>query len=389
MPITLSTTITPKKNNKKKSNTQTKQQMQFDKLWKRIEKQKKQNQTLRTELDALSLIYKEQILPLEIAAQTPVFSLLEKLIDFYSRKSMTKWQRVELTEWISDSLETAFTLDAEKSEALKEQWLFQIADFHDIDGDEMKETLKAAEADAEAYFEGTMNDEFGQQSKDSESTDSVNDNTKDSTHDMFGDAFDDDQPDQEDNDPFSAFREAFEEFKAEMESRKAPEPLKMDEKWLKSIFRKTANALHPDKEQDADKREEKEILMTELLRARDDNDVLALISLYHAHVSEDALEINEQSLDALCEQLKNQLDRLCHEKEDLISGVENPVHGIIYDNLYGKSKKQQALTIKNYKDELALEKEALMDMVSTLKNLKVLKTHLEKRYDEKRYSAFF
>lgn len=387
MAIILTTpTASSAKHTKKQAKAQTKQQALFDKLWQRIERHKKQNQKLREELDSLSLVYKEQIMPLEMAAKTPVFSLLEKLIDFYSRKSMTKWQRVELTEWISDSLETAFTLDSEKTYALKEQWLLQISDFHEIDHEEMKETIKAAEADSKAFFEGKMDDELYGQSKGSQST---NDNITDTTEDMFSDAFDADQPNQNDDDPFSAFREAFEEFRAEMESRQAPEPLKMDEKWLKSVFRKTANALHPDKEQDTKKREEKEALMTELLRARDENDVLTLITLYHSHVSEDALEINEKSLDALCEQLQNQLDRLRYEKEDLINGAENPIHEMVYRNLHGKSKKQQALTIKNYKGELESEKEDLMAMVSTLKNLKVLKTHLEKRYDEKRYSPFF
>jgi hypothetical protein len=391
MTIILSTTNTQPKNqkqSKKKSKAQTKQQALFDKLWQRIERKKKQNQKLRTELDALSLVYKQRLMPLEIAAKTPVFLLLEKLIDFYSRKSMTKWQRVELTEWISESMEIAFALDSEKTEALKEQWLIQIADFHEIDRDEMKETIKAAEADPEAFFEGKMNDEFGQKPEDFESPDSADDNTENSTYDMFGDAFDDEQTDQDDDDPFKAFREAFEEFKAEMESRQAPEPLKMDEKWLKSVFRKTANALHPDKEQDIEKREEKEALMTELLRARDENDVLGLINLYHAHVSEDALEINEKSLDALCAQLQNQLDRLRYEKEDLISGVENPIHEMVYTNLYGQSKQQQEKIINDYSNELSQDKQDQINLIASLKNLKVLKVHLEDRYDSKRYSPF-
>lgn len=78
----------------------TKLQALFEKLWKRVQKQKKHNTKLRSQLDELSERYRSDILPLELEAKTPVFSLIERLTDFYSRKSMALWQREELTEWI-------------------------------------------------------------------------------------------------------------------------------------------------------------------------------------------------------------------------------------------------------------------------------------------------
>ncbi len=377
---------TSSKSTKKLAKAQTKRQARFDKLWQRIEKQKKQNLKLRTELDALCIVYKEQILPLEIAAKMPVLSLLEKLIDFYSRKSMTKWQRIELTEWINESIEGAYRIDQQKADQLKEQFFTQVAAFHGISKEDMEKTIAEAEAQADSLFENVSSDDTNNAEGSGEKS-----SNREFTEDMFGDAScgENDEGIPDEDDLFKAFKDAFEEFRAGMETQQAPEPMKFDEKWLKSVFRKTANALHPDKEQDATKREEKERLMAELLSARDDNDVLALITLYYAHVSEDTLEINEQSLDKLCDQLQNQLDRLLYEKRDIISGAENPVHEMVYANLHGKTKKQQEKTIKDYIRDLQGEKETFTEMIQSLKNLKTLKSHLEVRYDEKRFSSFF
>ncbi|MBV1919706.1 MAG: hypothetical protein KUG73_03430 [Pseudomonadales bacterium] len=75
------------------------------------------------------------------------------------------------------------------------------------------------------------------------------------------------------------------------------------DKWLRTIFRRTANALHPDKERNAALRKEKEGLMAQLLTARDDKDVYSLINLYMQHVDSDDLLIAEDTMGKLCEQL--------------------------------------------------------------------------------------
>lgn len=272
-------------------------------------------------------------------------------------------------------MSTAYSLDKDKADQLKANFLSTLAEFHDIDEDQVHREIEDAEAQAQSFFDDIMNndaDNMNEPDMNAETCEGFN-------RDIF----------EEDNPFDETIKQAFEEFKQYIESQKTPEPKKLDEKWIKGIFRKAANALHPDKEQDPAKREEKQQLMSELLKARDENDVLTLMGLYHAHVSEEALSINEDSLQSLCDQLQNQLVRLEHEKEQMTSGYDNPIYGIVYNNLFGKTKSQQSKAIGDYIEQLEAEKQGYEEMVASLRNLKVLKLHLEDRYEERRYQSPF
>jgi hypothetical protein len=51
----------------------------------------------------------------------------------------------------------------------------------------------------------------------------------------------------------------------------------MDKDWIKVLFRRAAQNLHPDRESDYEKRRFKEQRLTELLSARKENDVLTML----------------------------------------------------------------------------------------------------------------
>jgi hypothetical protein len=54
----------------------------------------------------------------------------------------------------------------------------------------------------------------------------------------------------------------------------------MDGSWAKDLFRRAAQALHPDREPDPEPRQMKQERMCELLRARKQGDIMAMLSIY-------------------------------------------------------------------------------------------------------------
>lgn len=60
----------------------------------------------------------------------------------------------------------------------------------------------------------------------------------------------------------------------------------MDAAWIKRLFRRCAQKLHPDQERDPDQRELKQEQMAALLQARDDDDLLRLLQIYDDTLAE-------------------------------------------------------------------------------------------------------
>lgn len=77
---------------------------QFQLLWEKIEKQKTrlagQEKRVRKIVDR----FNAEILPLEWEHARSQYQLVERLLTFLSRKSLTRWQRDELCDWIHDEL---------------------------------------------------------------------------------------------------------------------------------------------------------------------------------------------------------------------------------------------------------------------------------------------
>ena len=54
---------------------------------------------------------------------------------------------------------------------------------------------------------------------------------------------------------------------------------------FKRLFRQTAAALHPDREKDEDRRKEKHVLMSHLLKASKERDLISIVKLHERHAS--------------------------------------------------------------------------------------------------------
>lgn len=93
-------------------------------------------------------------------------------------------------------------------------------------------------------------------------------------------------------------------------------------KWVRGLFRRLANKLHPDKETDPARKVEKQQLMIKLLEARKNEDVMSMLILYSEQVKGVDLMVAEQDMKEVCELLKGHASRLDHERDDFL--YDNP-----------------------------------------------------------------
>ncbi|NIR99021.1 MAG: hypothetical protein GWO39_13015 [Gammaproteobacteria bacterium] len=84
----------------------------------------------------------------------------------------------------------------------------------------------------------------------------------------------------------------------------------MDGTWTRSLFRRAAQALHPDRASDPEQRKVKEELMQQSLAARERDDIMALLQLYSEHVADGDLVLAEQETSAACELMEEWLEQL-------------------------------------------------------------------------------
>ena len=362
MNITISKNASTSKKSKK-----TDLQKRFDKLLRDLKNRQKANETLKSDLSELYRVYQDRVLPVEQLSLEPYSDLAERLINFFSRKSLAKWQREELSQWIMECIEHVDSIDSEASDKLYQSYRQGIADYLEVDLEEVEAQAKQAEECLDEIFEN-----FDTPTDDAEKANPSE--QPGFQEDMFGfSGFESENESVDQNNYEDVFGEGLGQEKQKNKDF-------LSDKWLKVMFRRAANALHPDKESDEEKKLEKEILMSQLLTARDQNDIFSLLNIYVQHVDSGTLEIAEESMENLCEQLNNQKKRLDEEKYKII--YENPHYASIYDTFYSKNKKTQNKKIERHLKQVNDSIRDLSQFSTSIRNLKVLKVHLASRYDD-------
>ena len=252
-------------------------QKRFEKLWREVKNKLLANARLKNELAELHKTYHQIILPVEQLTEQPYTQLAQRLIEFFSRKSLTQWQRHELSQWIIECIEHIEPLNPAKFSELTTSYHQVLADFLEIEVEDLEEQMHQDDDEIDEFFA-----QFDDLEK------AFRDFVDDKDHpdapiqdDLFGAFENGEDRETEDNPKFEDF------FSSEDHQEKPSEQNLFSDKWLRNIFRRTANALHPDKARNEASREEKEGLMTQLLIARQENDVFGLLNLYMQYVDSD------------------------------------------------------------------------------------------------------
>ncbi len=395
---------------------QKKKHTAFSKLWVRAERLRQQNTRLRTDLDALIVRVEKEVRPYELKLGKVRRALVLRLIAFQRYKSLSRTQRLELRSWVAELLEQIGPLgliDKELSEAVAKDTALELGvELDENSKQSVEEQLQAhlvreEEAEderADEFFEKTVKQRVERRVKDQFGKIKP---AKSETQDMFQSALDSAQQQLEADmaafsqqaeaeireemeksgfrdgpsleDMFARFGLGDEEWDNEEEWQDlSPQLAKLDSSVFKRLFRKTANALHPDKEADENQRIEKQQLMGALLAARKQGDLLTIFNMHQAYVG-DETELNASDEKQLLEVLKFHIVSL--EDEELEIANQSAQHAFVYEHFYAKTKKARDRNIKEYISELVDDEEIEIELLNSLVNLKELKWALEDRYD--------
>ena len=162
--------------------------------------------------------------------------------------------------------------------------------------------------------------------------------------------------------------------KEEDESTKVKEIFKASQ--LNKMYKKIANVIHPDKEQDPSKVEEKKELMQQLTEAKDNNDVFTLIKMYQTHVPDGEYFLDDDAIKHVEHLLHMNIYKLNQEHKDMFNS--QGMKSNVWKAFSSTSKKK---TLDKLNDGIDMVKEATRDMeqkFADIDTLSKIKTRLQK-----------
>ncbi|MFT5114197.1 MAG: hypothetical protein ACI8P9_003531 [Parasphingorhabdus sp.] len=395
---------------KRVSGAKRKRQSKFEKLWTRVENLQSENSRLRVELSGLVEELNKKILPAERILGVLQRELALKLIDFQRYKSLTSHERRNMRIWVGDICQN-LNFTEHYDEELREAIARDVARDLDLELDPKRN----AEEQVDTHFEAM--DEFDLEQEKQEVDDWIKSEVDRRVAEMFGnvntvedhvlDMFQDQFAAEEDrrSEKIRTFREAVEaelramydpgfdepewqpgidspfsefEYSDETTTYQNNEPTGrlLTSDVFKRLFRKTAHALHPDRETNEDKRQEKQNLMKTLLEARNNGDLLTVFKLHQQFVGEDA-ELNASDEKQLAKVLEFRVKTLEAEKQAITS--ESPQHRMAFDVFYSKSKKARDRKIAKHIRGIEDDRAAVKLLLNSMVNLKTLRAALNNR----------
>ena len=367
--MNIQTLAQPKKQKAKKGRKLSSEE-RFQKEWKRVVNAQKRNQRLQADVSALATEVSELIKADEQHYTSTAYQHTLHLIKFLSRKSLAQWQRDELCHWI-----------AERIELLTYHPFNQHLDINALNMQFDELTLATPQP---APFD---NDELASSNPESDNTESSDQANIDMIEKLFAEFAEANNKGPDDADPLGEdnffkqfYEDAFQqENEYEQEHKRQAQTLDnvLKKSSLNKMFRKIAARLHPDREQDPSKKEQKHRQMSELIAARDNRDVLTLFSLYDTHVGEPIDQLLDTDHEHLITLLKHQQETLKKEREDVID--ENPIAGMIYRRFQGGSKAKVQARVKQHIEQLQEDTQRIQAFLNSVTSLQKLKPHLEMR----------
>lgn len=345
----------------------SKVQARFDKLRERIEQEQERNEKLSRKLDELARWLESRRLEIERDVLDASRRLGARLVEFFKRKSLSNWHREELVDWITEMIEQISAIDPDAGAELRQQFVDALGVHFGMSEDEMN-------ARVHEHFDSYHPDFDIDDEIDDDEIDDDKEFEDDVQPDMFGyeDVWAEAGRQRRDESAWEA---------GPAEAASAVDSRLVDAGWLRRLFRRAAQALHPDRETDADQRALKHERMQELLQARKDGDLLAMLRLYAEASGDSELVLAETEMKQACELMEQKLVGLQHERVEITS--QSPLHAWAHDEFYRISSKRREQKIRRWKREAQAEAREAARIADELKNLDVLKAHLQQRREQK------
>lgn len=371
--------ITVKSQKKKLNSAQSRLQKEFERLSKTLEREQRSFKTFQTDMENLRHSYVAEVLPVMKESCTPIEALAERLIELSGRKTLSKWHREEIDSWLDELFELIAAVKPERAGELAEkatEVFYQVSGYSKEDIERAEKDEEELISDLEERLREMMEKQFGE---------GFPDEDWDEQDDLFGFTSEQTREKTKQQAGGQNRAETSDEDKspgADNESSLTDDARHQGvDKWLAKLFRKAAQALHPDRESDPAKRAIKQETMSELLAAREAGDIIHILTIYTEHVQQGPAEVPEEMMQALCDNLAEKIEAIEYQKEDFLH--DNPAMMFVYQMLYDKQKKKQ-------KENIALQQERARELAvmatedrTYMRNLNCLKELLSERYDNK------
>ena len=287
-------------------------------LWAAIRKTREELHQWQRQVDQVEGLFAEHVVPLEHELTRVTSSISAQLINHFENTDLEIPDKSLLGLWVTDNLNALNDHpfgDAQRTMQLNEQWLQLL----NTDGPVENQLARLARErrfqrsleDADLYAHSE--DEPRSQSDETERPGNYADpaQTGLDSKNVAGNPskLDDKEASVDDHASHGAQQEYNDSTEIDQTIRTLESKLSIDR-----LFRQLAKVLHPDREQDEQARARKHILMSECLKARQEKDINALLTLYCEHVGELPDDLNNNSHNELVTALEQQLKRL---QEDL------------------------------------------------------------------------
>lgn len=354
-----------------------KSESRFQRLWAEAETLACENKELESTLDKLVHRIDRDVLSVELNMGKTIRQVVYKQLAFAQKKSLLKWQRDELNDWITENLielNAMGLIDEPLENEIAKLQAFELGIELDPDSDrtpaeQLDQFFDNESFDAEDDAEPLVNstgDLFDDLDEPQSAVcdDEADDDLEDMLHDLF--------------EEYEAHHRRLEDSQDDVHTRSVSPDIFM------RLFRQTAAALHPDRESDEGLRQQKHELMSQLLKARKENDLITIMKL-HEQFSPSASALHSDDQKELEAVLLDYLEKQ-RQRRDEITG-QSPMHRMVFDQFYHKNPATITRRINAHLKQIKKRHESLHDFIGDIKTLKKLKEVLDVRYNSHMMSS--
>lgn len=342
-------------------------QARFDKLSDQLARKRRQHERFKKDIDELAETSQRLNSEHDRKQLPTLIALADKLTTFSGRKSLSNWHRDELLDWLHELILIRIApLEPQTAERLRVQYEETMAALAGMTHEEAMEQVRVQQEEAERQAQQFYEKEIAEE-------------------ELEEDIFQDDLFGFEDSPAQPGNAEHKDEQDNPFADTWTPEEAGVDitdSAWLKGMFRRAAQALHPDREADPEQQRLKQQKMKELLRARKHNDVMSMLAIYSEAIGEHDIHIAEAEMKTICELLEQQIEELEFERMEYVES--HPERSFAHAVLYHSSKKKRVRLLQEWQNQLEIEAAQNSSLVAELRNLTILKEVLGERLEQRR-----
>ncbi|RJT37384.1 hypothetical protein [Rahnella woolbedingensis] len=342
-------------------------QHQFQERWKKIETLQLNISALEQQQRCLLLRFQQEILPIEHQYLQALYEKTVRLISFAGKKSLGKYDRDALFGWIEHEFDELYHHPFNENidlEALNKQ-LLAINKAQDDELPTQGEIDRLRHLLNETYesAQELTDDDLAEMMMDPEKLRATMEQLFQNTPDDF--INDDEMHGTENDNAADHSQSAWGGLLKSLEVNK--------------MYKKIATLLHPDREQDPAKKEEKHQLMVQLSKAKKEHDIWTILGMYRLYV-DSTFHFSHEAMPAINELLQSRIEVLNFELSQLKS--PHSLTGMVWERFGGRTSKTIDNNFRKYSEQLREGIATETEIREDLRSLTVLKKYLGMRRDD-------